>query len=145
MSDNNLAATVAALKDGDRVRATFQYGETTTTAEGPVNIDGDHVGVRHSRTLRWSDGWLVDELTAVEVLAPALPPEPPVGSGVFRDGVLWMRHSAAGGSDWWCVGQGYRAWADLQPCVPAVPAPIRDASELPEWERELLDMDGGTE
>ena len=123
MADNDLAAKVAALRDGDRVRATFQYGETTTTAEGPVNIDGEHVSVRHSRTLRWSGGWLVDELTAVEVLAPALPPEPPVGSGVFHDGRLWQR----GSNDYWTAyidGQWiYRRWAEIQPCVPAVPAP----------------------
>lgn len=122
MTDNNLAATVAALKDGDRVRATFQYGETTTTAEGPVNIDGDHVGVRHSRTLRCRCcGSLVDELTAVEVLAPVLALEPPVGSGVFHDGRLWQR----GSNDYWTAyidGQWiYRRWADIQPCVPAVP------------------------
>ncbi len=180
----DLAATVAALKDGDRVRATFHYDRVIVTVEGQVTIDGPSAFIPGGCALREREGSLTNNLTAVEVLAPALPPcpfemgdrvwlpaqpiygefivdgwewvgcrgraevsahsedgksgisvppdelrlvpalppEPRVGSGVFYDGRLWVR-----GLDgrWYCVIDRMwepRTWAEIQPCVPAVPA-----------------------
>ena len=53
--------------------------------------------------------------------ADLAPPEPPVGSGWFHDGVLYQR---------WADGQWYgpvgdwdeKSWVDLQPGSPAIPA-----------------------
>jgi hypothetical protein len=121
MSDD-LAATVAALKDGDRVRATFVDDDTLVIVEGPTYLHKRERMVA-GYFLTYTDGSPQRTLTAVEVLAPALPPEPPVGSGVFHDGVLWVRCGFDKQSEWWAHGLGaYRTWAEIQPCVPAVPA-----------------------
>jgi hypothetical protein len=120
---NDLAATVAALNDGDRVRATFDYKDgnqdiitrTVIVEAGMIKAGGF--------PLRYSTGTVERTLTAVEVLAPALPPEPPVGSGVFHDGVLWLRMYASGEGPWRGGTGDWREWADIQPCVPAVPQP----------------------
>jgi hypothetical protein len=72
-------------------------------------------------------------ITSVRVITPVLPPEPPVGAGWFtEDGVLWQRSTldpADVGSDipgpWHAVIDGawaLRAWSDIQPGRPAVPA-----------------------
>ncbi len=115
---NDLAATVAALKDGDRVRATFTFGDATVTVESPVRV-GRHYVCLDDFDLNMSGPNTA--LAAVEVLAPALPPEPPVGSGVFHDGRLWVRSSGEHWSTYINFRWEFRTWADLQPCVPAVP------------------------
>jgi hypothetical protein len=54
-----------------------------------------------------------DSLTLV---APPLPPEPPVGSVVFADGESWMR-----GGVWWMTGDTHASWPDIAArAVPAV-------------------------
>lgn len=75
---NDLTATVASLKDGDRVRATFTYDNgdedvvTRRAVAGSVSSASLRAG---GYMLRHADGSLGENLTAVEVLAPALPPE----------------------------------------------------------------------
>ncbi len=118
----DLAATVAALKDGDRVRATFVYDEATVIAEGTLREDSFRDLVVGRNVVRRYLASGNRQLTAVEVLPPALPPEPRVGCGVFHDGRLWVR-----GLDgrWYGVIDRMwepRTWAEIQPCVPAVPA-----------------------
>jgi len=192
----DLAATVAALRDGDRVRATFDYKDgnqdiitrTVIVEAGMIKAGGF--------VLRYSTGTVERTLTAVEVLAPAcpfdmgatvrrknepavamtvtgwrystllkkwvvecdgntrdghvpgnlelvppLPPEPPVGSGVFHDGRLCVRAVSgwfAFGGEFW---NGVREWADLQPCVPAVPQEpdekVDEAATLPTDEPDV--------
>ncbi len=125
MTNNDLAASVAALKDGDRVRATFVNGETEAVYTGPVKVGrrDARVWIAEGEVIRWAHGHLASDLTAVEVLTPTLPPEPPVGSGVFHDGVLWWRDSFTG--KWFAsgdLGRDVAVWSEIQPCVPAVPA-----------------------
>lgn len=51
-----------------------------------------------------------------------LPPEPPVGSGAFRGGVLWVRVDDSPEFGWVNpVTEAWASWDELQPCVPAVP------------------------
>lgn len=63
------------------------------------------------------------------------PPEPPVGAGWFHDGVLWWRDSngpITKESCWIARIDGaftFKAWADLQPGSPAIPASIPGKGE----------------
>jgi hypothetical protein len=138
---NDLAATVAALRDGDRVRATFVFGDALVTVESLVRV-GRHYVCMDDFDLNMSGPNTA--LTAVEVLAPALPPEPPVGSGVFHDGRLWVRGNGLMSACWHAIGATHwLSWAEVQPCVPAVPLSRNEIEPLAEWERDLLDAGGG--
>ena len=112
MSDN-LDATLARLKVGDEVTATFHEAEihgnyASTQGAGVWSIRGTVYGHGADlrvggRTLRFSDGlrrpWLID----LVIEEPAPDPEPPIGSVVLdQDGDAWQRTvgDQSGGS-WW--------------------------------------------
>ena len=125
--DEDVSVVLASLREGDVVRLEGAGQHGAWAIEGVVLRDeeGDFF-------VRSGDGLLTNRhildfqpaATAIRVVtraAPPLPPEPPLGKGVFHDGVLWVRAD----SGWWKFGGECWdvpcEWADIQPCVPAVP------------------------
>lgn len=105
--------TVASLRKGDEVEIIYR-GTVSRVCDDDVALSDDE---------RWC---LAPHDVRIIKRAPLT--EPPIGSGWFHDGVLWVRakfsigdegpwhdHSEFGQPRW-------RFWADLQPGHPAVPA-----------------------
>jgi hypothetical protein len=85
-----LAETLARVKPGDRVRAvySFAYGHASSPYE-VVSTVFDFSGSLWGGPCLLRDSQLRphNDLTALEILEPALPPEPPVGSVAVAENV----------------------------------------------------------
>jgi hypothetical protein len=98
------------VKPGDRVTSPLLVGEWTV------------VGRYDSSSTFWivrqgSEHLLASDHT-LTLVAPPLPPEPPVGSVVFVDGVAWWR---TGEYFWRSQSAGKSYWSDIAArAVPAV-------------------------
>lgn len=113
---DNLDATLARLKVGDEVTATFHEnvigGKVMIQGAGIWSIRGTVYGYGAdlrvgSRTLRFSDGlrrpWLID----LVIEEPAPDPEPPIGSVVIDDdGDAWQCFWGGSGQLWRSTGIG---------------------------------------
>ena len=119
---------MSSPKPGDRVRVTF---------EGKV--DATFAGFPHTVTLDGGTRWGIPGEATVEVLAPALPPEPPVGSVVLDDlGRAWQRRKSFRDTSRWKATHhrlGEASWESLK----SVAGPLRvlyDPESMREEDRE---------
>jgi hypothetical protein len=125
-----LAATVASLQPGDKVKATFKSPSGELEISGVLESSGGTLRIRifdgdiYVRAIPGGPaGWLL----ALEVLSRALPPEP-ARLGVVTDSrcLAWQREGAC----WYLMGAYHvtpLTWADLNerfsPLTLMVPKP----------------------
>lgn len=118
----------ADVREGDVVEADcWLHDGGEFTIRGAVRRYGDDEWAIGPRIL-WGGDPARTKTLAVRLISrpappePPLPPEPAVGSGVFHDGVLYLRRELGDTYCWCSADPGWWSWADIQPCVPAVPA-----------------------
>jgi hypothetical protein len=106
------------LKPGDRVTSPLLVGEWEVDQLQSPDLPAGWVWVRSGASI------IPEAESRLTLVAPPLPPEPPVGLVVFVDGVTYVNDTPAASNTWSAHNGGrwkYTPWSDIAArAVPAV-------------------------